>query len=139
MTGNKKKLFIVAGLAVVIIGLIILYVFRPGVKCVCHIKSIAEISSAEIVSRYESDENEANTEFLGKVVTVLGSVADCTKDEQNRMIVILESESVGQVRCTLCPTESEIAEITFGTQVKVKGECVGYALDVILIKGCVDL
>jgi len=139
MSGNKKKLFIIAGLAVLLIGLIILYVFRPGVKCVCHVKSITEISSEELVSKFESDENEANAEFLGKVVTVLGSVADCTKDELNRMIVVLESESVGQVRCTLCPNESEKEEITVGTRVKVKGECVGYALDVILIKGCVDL
>jgi hypothetical protein len=138
MFKNKKLLIAIVVVGLVIVGIIVAYVFRPEKECVCNVKSQAELSSSELVSRYETDEAQANNDFLGKVITVNGIISSAQKDEKGRAIVEIDGESIGMVSCTLCQKESNSTELTSGSTVRIKGQCVGYTIDVVLVKCCLE-
>lgn len=138
MFKNKKLLISIVVVGIVVVGLVVAYLFRPEKECVCNVKSQSEIASSELISRYETDENLANNDFLGKVITVNGIVNSAKKDEKGRTVVELDAESIGLVSCTLCAKESNTNELSVGSAVKIKGECVGYTIDVVLVKCCLE-
>jgi hypothetical protein len=134
---KRKIIFITLLLTVVIGSLLALYLFRPAKTCVCKEKTQHEVAATELVSLYENDEDLANQTYLGKVISVEGTITLVTEDGQGRKVIELDGESLGMVSCTLCSDEPDNGRLTPGNHIKIKGECAGFTIDVILIRCCI--
>ena len=121
---------------ILIIILVFGYVFRPSSECVCNKKSVAELQSIDIIEQFETDEKQANENYLGKVITVKGEIASVSSDDSGKTVVELKSKSIGNVSCTFCKNESPDSFLKQGNTVSIKGQCVGFTFDVVLIKCC---
>jgi len=138
MFKNKKLLATIVVGGLLVAGLVIAYLFRPEKECVCNEKSQVELSASDLISQYETDESQSNSTFLGKVITVSGTVSSVKNDEKGNAIVEIDGGSIGMVSCTLCQKESAKTELAAGSNVRIKGECVGYTIDVVLVKCCIE-
>lgn len=135
----KRKIILTTLILTAVVGtLLALYLFRPTKACVCNDKAQHKVSATELVYLYENDEELANKTYLGKVISVEGTITSITEDAQGRKVIELDGASLGMVSCTLCSTEQENGSITPGNLVKIKGECAGFTLDVILIRCCME-
>lgn len=135
---NKKTIIIVAIIAVVATIVSVAYVFRPEKTSVCNDKAQAEVSATDLISSYETDEEKANASFLGKVISVTGTITSVKTDEKGRIVIELEGGSMGMVSCTMNPKVTDTALFETGKQLSIKGECVGYTIDVVLVKCCIN-
>jgi hypothetical protein len=134
----KRKIIFFSLLTVAILGaLFVLYLFRPVQECVCKVKAQEEVAATELVSLYENDEDLANQTYLGKVISVEGTITLVTEDGQGRKVIELDGESLGMVSCTLCSDEPDNGRLTPCNHIKIKGECAGFTIDVILIRCCI--
>lgn len=97
-------------------------------------KADVAVTAAKLMSDFEGDEQAANEMYLDKVVEVSGVVSE-VKSSETGVTVILDSESLmGGVTCGFKEGEVSLAEMTenVGAPLKVKGQCTGYLMDVIL-------
>lgn len=135
----KRKIIFFLLLTVAILGaLFVLYLFRPVQECVCKVKAQEEVAATDLVFLYENDEETANQKYLGKVIVVEGIIADLSEDAQGRTIVELDGNSMGVVSCTLCSKNKGADQLQVGKTIKIKGECAGYTIDVVLLRCCIE-
>ena len=88
------------------------------------------VTAQGIMDAYSSDEKKANTLYLDKAIEVSGEVTDVSKTQQGKTVVSLKtSDPMAGVRCTM----KDDADLKRGEQVKVKGICSGFLMDVTLI------
>lgn len=127
----KKILPIVLGLAF-IGGAVAFYFYNKPVASLEHKKPDVVITAPDILTAYETDEDAANADYLGKVVQVSGAVTMVT-DEGGKIKVYLDTGSpMSAVICELA--DPEMPDLDPGEQVAVKGLCSGYLSDVILVQ-----
>lgn len=97
-------------------------------------KADITVTAAKLMADFESDEAAANEMYLDKVVEVSGVVSE-VKSSETGVTVILESESMmGGVTCGFKEGSLSLAELSqeVGSSMKIKGQCTGYLMDVIL-------
>jgi hypothetical protein len=91
-----------------------------------------EITSAALFTAYESDEQGADKQYLGKILAVSGIVEQVQAGETNTIILSSGSGLFG-VRCELDPhNETAIPDYKPGDSITLKGTCSGYLGDVVL-------
>ena len=121
-------------LAIVLIGLItgsiifykIWYMPHRDVKD----ETAIGVTAQAIMDTYTADEKKANTLYLDKAIEVSGEVAGVSKTQQGKTVLSLKtSDPMAGVRCTM----KEDVEVKPGEQVKIKGICSGFLMDVTLI------
>jgi hypothetical protein len=94
-----------------------------------------KITAKELCSAFENNEQQANTNYLNKVLTVTGRIAEVTKNQDGQTVVLLESsDPLSGVQCTM----KEEGNFTAGKTATIKGFCNGYTL-VVLLAGCVEV
>ena len=92
------------------------------------------VTASKLMSDFENDEASANETYLDKVVEVSGVVGE-VKSSETGAAVVLETESMmGGVTCGFKEDAISLEELSqkVGTTIKVKGQCTGYLMDVIL-------
>lgn len=88
-----------------------------------------------LVTDYSTDENAANLKYLNNAIEVSGTVAEVTKNQDGKTVVLLQADDpMSGVQCTL----REHAPIQVGKQITLKGFCTGYTL-VVLLSDCIIL
>ena len=88
------------------------------------------VTAQAIMDTYTADEKKANTLYLDKAIEVSGEVAGVSKTQQGKTVLSLKtSDPMAGVRCTM----KEDVEVKPGEQVKIKGICSGFLMDVTLI------
>lgn len=136
MKKNKlNKWLILLPVVLVVIG-IIGYLFRPVPDCVCNRASKESLLASQLMEQFETNEQQANINYLGKIITVEGKITSVSVDDKGRAIVELESQSTGVISCTFCKKESKAEILTEGKLVSIKGECTGFTFDVVMVKCC---
>jgi hypothetical protein len=98
-------------------------------------KPVASLTASALYIEYETDEAASNAKYLNKTVQVSGTVSQVTKDDTGTIVVLLATESMmGVVSCTFSSLDGKTAnaEVKEGDQIKVKGICSGYTIDVVL-------
>ncbi|MGI9160962.1 MAG: OB-fold protein [Saprospiraceae bacterium] len=102
-------------------------------------KPALSISASELFAAFETDEAAANAQYLDKVVEVLGTVAESGTNEDGSARVVLESGGMFGVACSLDPlAKHPRTAFPVGEQIRLKGKCSGYNLDVQLDR-CVEM
>jgi cell division protein YceG involved in septum cleavage len=89
------------------------------------------VTAQTILDAYAANEQQANAVYLDKAIEVSGEVTEVSKNEAGKTVLSLKtSDPMAGVRCTL---KNGADTIKAGSNVRVKGICTGYLMDVTLI------
>ncbi|NVO11053.1 MAG: hypothetical protein HXX16_13915 [Bacteroidales bacterium] len=126
-------------IAIVFFGLIVaifiwLYAFRKADLSASSQRAETEIAATDLLKKFESNESEANTAYLGKVIIVSGTIDKITEDSTIVSVYIKNPEDVSGVICGFNKTMIDKSTIKLGNSIRVKGICTGYLMDVVLNK-----
>lgn len=123
-------MFLVAALACGCISFA-LYLYNKPHKDVGDIQPQCTINAPDLFTTFLNNEQNANVQFLNKVVLVSGKISSISRNE-NAVIIFLESNSLfGQVSCDLSGKYTSMS-LKNGQPISIKGRCSGYLADVIL-------
>lgn len=101
---------------------------------------VAEINAQDLYDEFSSDEQSAQTKYLGKVVVVSGVIDDKYEDENGSPVLILKSpDGEPAVLITMESNQKgKLANYNPGDQIRVKAQCSGLLMEVTLNKGIVE-
>lgn len=88
------------------------------------------IAGETLYHEYSTDEKAANAKYIGKVLVVTGTVADVQRAQQGTTVLLAAGNESSGVLCSF-PDASVAA--TAGEQMRVKGRCTGFLMDVNLV------
>jgi hypothetical protein len=131
----KKTIKIV--LVILLIGSIsgvAFYTFRKSPDSVKNIKPDFIVDAILLADEFSENENEANSKYLNKIVQVTGPIADIVATEDQKTIIYLEGNIMGNVSCLFSNSGLKNKDLTNGATITVKGKCAGYIMDVVLNK-----
>ncbi len=88
------------------------------------------VTATELAKQFTTDEKKANTDYLGKVLQVSGTVSEVTKNQDGATVVTFETgDPMAPVLCTM---EDKSAAVTASQKLELKGFCNGNNLGVVL-------
>ena len=134
---NRKLIRFI--LALVVVGVVVFiavwrYTFRKAETSVSSAKAELEILATDLVKKFENNEDSANAAFLDKVILVIGTVDNVKQDSTGTNIYIKEQGEMAGVMCSFSNDMVDPVGIKTGEQLRVKGICTGYLLDVVINK-----
>ncbi len=132
MSRKYRVIISAVSLAIIIAVLTYLWTFRKAEPSVSSQKADFEISAPELLQRFEDDEVSANETFVDKVVIVKGLVDDVSEDSLTLTVYLKEMNAISGVLCSFDKSVLNREDIDKGDEVRIKGICSGYLLDVIL-------
>lgn len=124
---KKIILFLVGAFIILLSG--VLYLYNKPHRNIRKEKTYHLIEAAQLTSFYTSDEAKADSMYLGKILEIQG-VAKLAQDFQETGIIILKGNGASDVRCKLKESEIQQAIKHAGTQLTLKGICIGMLVDV---------
>ncbi len=131
----KRKHLILIGLALAIIAALWGYKeYNREVERMSSEKTEHSINADEMLQLYESNEEEANSKYLDKIVEVSGVVDKVEKDGDQTNIYLKTSNPVSSVICELEDGQANVNNIKTGDQITIKGVCTGYLMDVVMVR-----
>lgn len=130
----KKSLIIITLSVAFILVNSCLNIFREADNDVRKESADFEISAKELVHKFETNEDSANMLYLDKIVVVEGTVNNISEQEDVITVYLKENEDLAGVLCSFHPSSINIQSLRIGNNIKVKGICSGYLLDVVLNK-----
>ena len=113
-TGSFLRILIplfVAGIAVVY------YTYNKPHRDFNKSPSQFTVESKKLISFYQNNLKEANSKYLDKIILITGVITDFEKD-----IIILDNGIV----CTLDSSQKIDDQIYTGSEISIKGRCIGY-------------
>lgn len=129
----KKKIFIALGIAMVIGLAVGFYMYNKPLESMSSQKAEITISSADLYQAFDTDEQAANTAYLGKVIEVSGTIESISAgDDASTNILLNAGDAMGGVICRLDASSSAVFQE--GQHVALRGECTGKLLDVELAR-----
>ncbi len=130
----NKKNFLIIG---VLFGLVVAYFvwsnfFSTG-PSTSRLSTDFELSATELYEAFDRDEAKANEMYLNKILEVEGTVTDVVNSDDLKPSISLQTNGFGVIKCSFESAEAlGESEIQVGVTIKLKGECIGYLLDVLL-------
>jgi hypothetical protein len=99
-----------------------------------------ELTATELFSEFDTGEEEANAEYLDKIIAVSGTVTEAKTDESGQVSVTLDSGNMMfGVICQLDEhTPHKRTDFEEGEEVTFKCICTGMLMDVVLVR-CVEV
>jgi hypothetical protein len=92
------------------------------------------LNAETLVSEYDRDEKKANSKYLGKIVEVMGVIAEKTKDKKGNFNVTLQGPDLAGIGCEFeQKLQDKLTSLKEGQKVKIKGICTGVLMDVVLV------
>jgi methyl-accepting chemotaxis protein len=133
---SRKGLIITVIIFLVILGAIIIYLwtFRKSDLSVSSKKADVEIRSGELIQSFEKNEKLANEAYLNKIIVLAGTVDNISEDSLTVTVYLKDKDAVSGIICSFNKSVLDISKISKGSEIKVKGICSGYLLDVVLNK-----
>jgi hypothetical protein len=94
------------------------------------------ISAVDLQKEFESNESASTAKYVNKIIEVSGTIGSVKSGEENILSVALKTESDFSVVICTFASGADQANFTDGSQVKIRGECSGFLMDV-LLNNCV--
>lgn len=138
----KKKVWrlavALAFMALCAAGLVYWYGFLRKEKPMERMKADVEITADSLLSVFLADEKTATERFGGKILLLKADLLTVVKEENSNVTLTLVDPMMG-VTCTIDSLQSvrqksDIAALTEGAPVTIKGRCDGMLTDVKLSK-----
>jgi hypothetical protein len=131
-----KKSVKIALVAVAFLGLagicVALYLFNMQHKNLQKTKPDFVMTSIDLQKAFEENEAVSIGKYVNKIIEVTGTIESVKAGEGNITNVALKTGSeLSSVICTLSP-QSDPTTLVSGNEVKIRGECSGFLMDVLL-------
>lgn len=134
----KYRILIVFILIVVGLVLGYMYINYDYRADILTYEPVFSVDAQRLFEEYTMDEEKANAQYLGKVIEVNGYVESIRTEESSVNVHLGTDEPFGQVVCQLntdlAPGDLKRFE---GSSIRIKGECSGMLMDVILVNGVI--
>jgi hypothetical protein len=90
-----------------------------------------KIEASTLLSEYESNCTKANQKYLGKIILISGDLKSIETDTKGfHTLVIGDNSSMSSVRCSMDNSVSiDVDLLPAGTQIELRGECIGFNPD----------
>lgn len=114
---KKKKIIIICVilLAFIVAGLVYNYTFNSKHRDIANEKASVTLLAKELFSEFQKNEDLATTNYLDKVIQLKGTV---TSVEENELAINDQIQVIFKT--------GQMPKITNGTELTIKGRCVGY-------------
>ncbi len=134
-----KKFLWIALLFLLLIAGIGVYLFNMSPTSTIGNQSIdVNMNAAALYKAYSSDEMAGNKKYIGKILLTEGKITEISKDDMGATVLLLAAGNApGGVLCTFGKNE-DLSSFKIGDLVKVKGQCTGMLMDVVLNKCVVE-
>ena len=134
-----KKRWVKILLTIIIIGVVIgiisiLWVFRKSPDSVGSKKPDIIMEAQALSKAFENNENEANKQYLNKVIQVTGTIESIKENGPEIAISLKENGEMTGVICNFTKGTVDITKHKAGDKISVKGICNGFLMDVVLKK-----
>lgn len=132
---SRKKIIIIAVLVALVGGGWYGYSeYTRGVKDLSYVEADVQINHDQLIQAFTSNEQQANSLYLDKIISVKGKLKNMEKDESGHYTLILGEEgSMSSVRCSMDSTHQQAAdELQINAEVIIKGACTGFNADELL-------
>ena len=136
MSGKKVRIILIIGatLVLVIFFFVKFYIFKKADTNVASKKADVEMEAGDLVKSFDADEKSANTKFLNKIIMVKGVVDNVTDTKSDITVYIKQKDKTSGIMCSFDKTEFQKSPVKAGDEVRIKGICSGYLMDVVLNK-----
>jgi hypothetical protein len=131
-----KKIFIIILIAGILGALYGYYLYNKPVADSAGIKPAYSLSAEELFSQFENDESSANAKYLGKMIEVTGKLREFSIGDSGELNLVLASGSeMFGINCGLSRgQETQFKNFQEGDTIRIKGECSGISMDVVLTR-----
>jgi len=127
-----RKIIIGLGVVAVMLMVVTYFIYNKPHRSVD--KADTSVDAVALVAAFVKNEEEANKNYLDKVVEVKGKVKEVTKKENAYVILLGDDASMSSVNCTLDHGQDALASrLKPGDETVIRGHCTGYLLDVVII------
>ncbi|RYG47817.1 MAG: hypothetical protein EOO01_14335 [Chitinophagaceae bacterium] len=132
MKRSGKRGMILIGMLIILTGAVVMlreYFRTPS--GMTELKPYWMGTVAELARKFRDDEQQANSQFLGRILEVKGIVDNVSSEGDSIFNVTLGFGEAGNISCTMNPSQnSEVRKLRSGDTVSVRGECAGFLADV---------
>jgi hypothetical protein len=133
----KKKYIIIAVVLIAIIAAVVVIntIFR-SYKSLVKAKPDFIFEASGFISTYEANEKQSDSIYIDRIIQVKGPVAEILQEEELKYTLMLRDDrSFAGINCSMDEEfNDEIANLSVGDTVIVKGVCAGMLMDVILTR-----
>jgi hypothetical protein len=127
----KVALFFVTFIALAAI-LAALYYYNLKATDMSKAKPDFILTASALQKAFEDDETKASGIYINKIVEVTGNIALVKPAENNVVSISLATDSdLSSVICTF-PAVSDPSIFRVGEEIRIRGECSGFLMDVLL-------
>lgn len=129
-----KKIIIIGAILGLLGGAYGLYLYNKPTVSISKKKTEITITAQKLLSDFKKDEGEANTKYLNKTVEVSGRIKEIKQVDQTQNIILETNDMMSSV---ICEMDHDNTSISIGNNITIKGQCVGYLMDVVLTKSII--
>lgn len=102
-------------------------------------KAEESVTATEILEIFENDEDAALKRFLGKTISVEGRIQSVDFTPEKTTVVLDAGDVMSTIVCEMNNNVTfDVGALNEGDLVKVKGECSGKLIDIILVNCVID-
>lgn len=129
---NWKKLLLLGFIGALIGGSIGLYLWNKPVTSTSKLDAEIQITASALFDAYTAEEASADSNYLGKVLEVTGTLKEIRTTDNGKPALVLETNDL--LFGVLCEFEDEAVakSLEVGATVTIKGVCSGMLFDVVL-------
>ncbi|MBL7923372.1 MAG: hypothetical protein JNL88_04150 [Bacteroidia bacterium] len=135
---NVKRILIVLLTLPVLAAGVGYYMYNKPTESLKNMKVQVSMTSDALFTAFEQDETAANKAYLDKVVEVKGKIQSLNSDTSGVSVSLNTTSGMFGVICKFENKETDINQYQVGQEVKLKGICTGYLMDVVLVR-CVPV
>ncbi len=94
------------------------------------------LSAPDLLKAFETNEADANKNYLDKVIEVQGEVVKIEDDGTKKSVYLKSGNEMSSVICEM-EAGADTQGVSAGSTVTMKGKCTGYLMDVVLVQSVV--
>jgi hypothetical protein len=130
-----KKISVVAVMLALLVGGVVYIQFNKEHRDIEGESASIEITAIDLFDSYVTDEKEANSKYLDRVIAVTGRVSEMVVEEGTNLIVLKTNDDFFGVNASF-DDFSGIENLMIGKELTIKGRCTGGDEMVIVLTNC---
>jgi len=134
-----KKILLIVFLLIVLAGGYAYYMYMKPVEGLADADAAYSLTSDELYDYFDTNESEANAKYLGKIIEVRGEIREFSIGDSGDLSVILATGNpMFSVNIGMNKNQTiDYKNYKTGDSIKVKAECTGISMDVVLTRGVI--
>lgn len=135
---NPRYIFLgVIVLSAVVLAFVSFNMYNKTHEDLEDIQPAFKLEPAELFASFETNETEANKQYLGKILEVTGKISSIENLSDDKVNVVLQvaEDAFGGISCSFISVNADhLALLEKGKTLTIRGECTGFLMDVNLVR-----